>query len=200
MTSSPAEPRPVAYRLEAPISTSRLVLRPYAVADIDDYLAYYSRDDVTRFLLHGPITRQEAEKRLLSRETATGLNADGDLLVLAIELRETADAPARVVGDVDMQLKSAVNAQATIGWALHPDVHGLGYAVEAASALLDLAFTEAGVHRVYAELDPRNEASATLCRRLGMRHEAHFVDELFFKGAWGDTDIYAILDSEWSRD
>jgi len=198
MTSSPAEPRPVAYRLEAPISTSRLVLRPYAVADIDDYLAYYSRDDVTRFLLHGPITRQEAEKRLLSRETATGLNADGDLLVLAIELPETADAPARVVGDVDMQLKSAVNRQATIGWALHPDVHGLGYAAEAAGALLDLAFGVAGVHRVFAELDPRNEASAALCRRLGMRHEAHLVDELFFKGAWGDTDIYAILDREWT--
>jgi len=30
-----------------------------------------------------------------------------------------------------------------------------------------------------------------------MRHEAHFVDEMFFKGEWGDTDVYAVLDREW---
>jgi RimJ/RimL family protein N-acetyltransferase len=36
-----------------------------------------------------------------------------------------------------------------------------------------------------------------LCKRLGMREEAHFVEDLWFKGAWGDTGIYAILDREW---
>mgnify|MGYP003293019980 CR=1 FL=1 len=36
-----------------------------------------------------------------------------------------------------------------------------------------------------------------LCRRLGMREEAYLVEDLWFKGAWGDTAIYAILDREW---
>src|SRR5436190_1234172 len=56
-----------------------------------------------------------------------------------------------------------------------------------------------GLHRVSATLDPRNEASAALCRRLGMREEAHHVEDLWFKGEWGDTAIYAILDREWRR-
>jgi RimJ/RimL family protein N-acetyltransferase len=46
---------------------------------------------------------------------------------------------------------------------------------------------------VLAQLDPRNDASIA----LGMREEAHFVEDLWFKGDWGDTVVYAILDREW---
>jgi aminoglycoside 6'-N-acetyltransferase len=60
-----------------------------------------------------------------------------------------------------------------------------------------VAFEELGLHRVFAQLDPRNEASAALCRRLGMRLEAHFLEDLWFRGAWGDTAIYAMLAREW---
>ena len=48
-----------------------------------------------------------------------------------------------------------------------------------------------------AELDPRNTASIALCKRLGMREEAYFVEEMMFKGEWGDTGVYAILEREW---
>jgi RimJ/RimL family protein N-acetyltransferase len=36
-----------------------------------------------------------------------------------------------------------------------------------------------------------------VCRRLGMREEAHFVQDIWFRGAWADTGIYAILTGEW---
>ncbi|MFW8746231.1 GNAT family N-acetyltransferase, partial [Mesorhizobium japonicum] len=55
----------------------------------------------------------------------------------------------------------------------------------------------AGFHRLKAEVDPENAASIAVCRRLGMRVEAHFVRDLWLKGAWVDTGIYAILDDEW---
>jgi len=199
MTNSPAEPRAVGYRFDRPIATERLVLRLFTLDDVEDSYSYQSRDDVTRYMLYDALSRDEIVERIRIREGATGLDNDGDFLVLAVELPGTADVAARVIGDVDLQLKSAANGQATIGWAMHPDFQGRGYAAEAAGALLDLAFDAAGLHRVYAELDPRNAASAALCTRLGMRHEAHFVDELFFKGAWGDTDVYAILDREWAQ-
>ena len=63
--------------------------------------------------------------------------------------------------------------------------------------MLDLAFDEIGLHRVYAELDPRNDASIALCTRLGMRPEALFVEHMMFKGDWADTAIYGILAREW---
>jgi RimJ/RimL family protein N-acetyltransferase len=80
---------------------------------------------------------------------------------------------------------------------MHPDFHGEGYASEAASAVLDIAFRTIRIHRVVAELDPRNAASIALCLRLGMREEAFFVKDLWFKGDWGDTGAYAILRDEW---
>ena len=185
------------FQYSEPIVTPRLTLRVFTLDDVDDSLSYQSCEDVTRYMLYNALSRDEVEERIRIREGATGLNNDGDFLVLAVELPATATEPARVIGDVDIQLKSVANAQATIGWAMHPDFQGQGYAAEAAGALLDLAFETAGLHRVYAELDPRNAASAALCVRLGMRHEAHFVDEMFFKGEWGDTDVYAVLDREW---
>jgi aminoglycoside 6'-N-acetyltransferase len=65
--------------------------------------------------------------------------------------------------------------------------------------VLELAFSTLGLHRVYAELDVRNDASVALCRRLGMREEAHFVQDMMFKGEWADTGIYALLAEEWHR-
>jgi RimJ/RimL family protein N-acetyltransferase len=72
-----------------------------------------------------------------------------------------------------------------------------GYATESARALIDRCFEDWGVHRVYAEMDPRNRASARLCERLGMRLEAHLREESRFKGEWGDLLVYAVLASEW---
>jgi RimJ/RimL family protein N-acetyltransferase len=69
---------------------------------------------------------------------------------------------------------------------------------EAARAVLRIAFDDLGMHRASAVLDSRNHASAAVCARLGVREEAHFVEDLWFKGAWGDTAVYAILDREWA--
>jgi RimJ/RimL family protein N-acetyltransferase len=49
-----------------------------------------------------------------------------------------------------------------------------------AAAVLEIAFGQPGLHRVFARLDPRNEASAGLCKRLGMRQEAYFVEDVWF--------------------
>ncbi|MEV0719508.1 GNAT family N-acetyltransferase, partial [Asanoa sp. NPDC050611] len=56
-----------------------------------------------------------------------------------------------------------------IGWHLHPDAWGRGYATEAAQAILDDAFSR-GLAKVVAVTDPDNQASQAVCRRLGMTH------------------------------
>jgi RimJ/RimL family protein N-acetyltransferase len=55
-----------------------------------------------------------------------------------------------------------------------------------------------GLHRVIARLHPDNTASVRLCDRLGMRHEAHHVEDLWNKGAWEDTGVHALLAREWA--
>jgi RimJ/RimL family protein N-acetyltransferase len=183
------------YEFAAPLRTARLVLRTMRDEDIDDIHAYHSRADVCRYLPFEPRTRDEVAEKVAKFSTALALNADGDYWQLAIE---RADDPGRVIGDVYFTIKSVADATGEIGWVLHPDHTGQGYMTEAASAVLAIAFDELGLHRVRAVLDPRNHASVALCTRLGMRQEAYFVEDLWFKGEWGDTAIYAILDREWA--
>lgn len=103
-----------------------------------------------------------------------------------------------VAGAMYFTLTSTDDLTAEIGWAVRRSFQGRGCAFEAASAILSLAFGELGLHRVYAELDPRNAASVALCLRLGMRREAHFVEHMMFKGEWADTGIYGLLAREWN--
>jgi RimJ/RimL family protein N-acetyltransferase len=185
------------YAFGAPLRTGRLLLRTMTEADVDDVHAYRSREDVCRYLMFEPQTRDEVAAKVARYAQAISLAGDGDYWQLAIE---RASAPGRVIGDLYFTVKSVANAAGEIGWTLHPEFAGRGYMTEAARAVLDIAFGTLALHRVTAELDPRNAASVALCRRLGMREEAHFVEDLWFKGEWGDTGIYAILDREWAAE
>ena len=95
--------------------------------------------------------------------------------------------------------EEAEHRQGEIGFAFHPDAQGRGYASEAATAVLELAFGLLGLHRVYGRTDARNVASAALMRRLGMRQEAHLRENEIFKGAWGDELVFAVLEDEFAR-
>jgi RimJ/RimL family protein N-acetyltransferase len=182
------------YTFPASLRTPRLVLRPMTDVDLDDIHAYHSRADVCRYLPFAPRSRDEVAAKIRKYSTALVLNGDGDYWQLAIE---RASDPGHVIGDVYFAIKNTSSATCEIGWILHPDHTGSGYMTEAAHAVLNIAFNEIGLRRAIANLDPRNHESAALCTRLGMRHEAHFIQDVWFKDEWADTAIYAILDREW---
>jgi len=182
------------YELDGPLQTERLLIRTMAMRDVDDIHVYQSREDVCRYLPFAPRSRDEVADKVAQFSEAIVLTGEGDYWQLAIE--RLAD-PGRVIGDVYFSLRSTANAAGEIGWTLHPSHAGQGYMTEAAGAILEVAFAGIGLHRVFARLDPRNEPSAALCRRLGMREEGCFVQDTWFKGEWGDTSIFAILAHEW---
>jgi RimJ/RimL family protein N-acetyltransferase len=171
--------------------TDRLVLRPFRHGDEDDVLAYRRRADVVRYMPTEPMDDAAAHAFIAERLTATTIQCDNDRIILAVE------HDGRVIGDVVLRTGLISDLQAEIGWALNPDYHGRGLATEAARELLAMAFSDLGMHRAWAQLDPRNVASARVCERLGMRLEAHFRHDIWFKGEWGDTWVYAILADEW---
>lgn len=178
-----------------PVLTDRLALRPFVVDDIEAMLAYRSRADVCRYLPFEPQDRASLLERLsgpaLSR---SDLTAEGQALTLGAWRRDTGE----LAGDIILFLRSEHDRGGEIGWVLDPEHGGRGLATEAARAVLDLAFGDLGLHRVEARLDARNERSAALCERLGMRREAHFVGNGWFKGAWSDLLVYGLLTTEWS--
>lgn len=184
---------------DSPLVTPRLVLRLMRPEDTEAVFAYQSRQDVCRYLLFEPRSRQQVADKVNQYASATRLECDHDYLQLALELRAGQECGGHVIGDSYFTLASVEHAGGEIGWTMHPDYTGRGFAGEAAAAVLDLAFATLGLHRVHAELDVRNDASVRLCRRLGMREEAHLVEDMWFKGDWSDTGRYAILAQEWRR-
>lgn len=97
----------------------------------------------------------------------------------------------RVVGDVALWLTGESERLAEIGWVLAPASAGQGLAAEAAAAVIDAAFAD-GLHRIEAQMDARNDASARLCERLGLTREAH-LRQNWWEGEWTDTLVYGLL-------
>jgi RimJ/RimL family protein N-acetyltransferase len=178
-----------------PLETDRLWLRPFTEGDFEALSAYQSRPDVTRFLYWEPRGPQEVRAALEKKIASRAIRSEGDVLALAVELRST----SQVIGDFILGLTSEQHRTAEIGYVIHPDHHGKGYATEAGWVLLRIGFEHLGLHRVVAGLDARNVASARVLEKLGMRQEAHFVENEFVKDEWQSAIEYAILDREWHR-
>lgn len=176
-----------------PIETARLLLRPVDPAsDPDAMAAYQSRADVCRYIPYEP-RGSERIAEVIREQRRTALTEEGQHLWLSVLLRDT----GRLIGDVLLFWHSSQHRGGEIGYAFNPDHHGHGYATEAAAALLDLGFDGLGLHRIIARIDARNESSARVLRRLGMRQEAYLVQNEWFKGGWSDEIDFAILEDEW---
>jgi RimJ/RimL family protein N-acetyltransferase len=173
------------------IRTQRLVLRSLRASDAERVQAYRSDPEVARFQSWD--TQSLDEVHAFIAEQRALCSAEPDWYQFAIAERST-DC---VVGDLGVHILEIDHRQVEIGFTLAPDAQGQGYAAEAVRGILGHLFVALGKHRVIASTDPRNERSIALLRRVGFRLEAHHRDSLWFKGAWADDMIFALLRSEW---
>ncbi len=185
--------RDLASSSEWPLETERLRLRLHSADDAGWLHELYSRPEVSRYLLDEPWTADITRDKVTERLSKTGLDGETGALALVIERDGVA------IGDIALWLTDHEHRQGEIGWVLDPAHGGQGFASEAVRAVLTLGFDHYKLHRITAQMDARNSASAALARRVGMRLEAHHVQDWFSKGEWTDTLIYARLASENMR-
>lgn len=176
-----------------PLRSPRLALRPLSERDVEALVAYRSLPEVCRYVPFEPMDEGDVRERLHGPWARTAFTAEGDAVFLGIELATTGE----LIGDLMLSWTSAEHRGAELGYVLHPAHAGHGYATEAAHRLLHVAFDDLGVRRVIARLDADNHSSARLAARLGMRQEAHLVENEWFKGRWSDELDFAILEREW---
>jgi RimJ/RimL family protein N-acetyltransferase len=170
----------------APIETKRLILRRFAPDDWRAVHRYMSDPHVTAFLPEGVMSPARARAYAVR-------NAKKPQAVALTE-----KTSGELIGHMPFHPWFGP-ATWEVGWALARDRQGLGYATEAASALLRYAFGALGCHRVIATCQPENSASWRVAEKLHMRREAHFRSCLAQPdGTWWDEYFYAILAEEFA--
>ncbi len=180
-------------RPKYPIQTARLTLRPFAAGDLDDLYSFHSRPDVARYLYWEARTRDAVRGVLDRKIDERAILDEGGRISLAVGLRDS----GTVIGEVMLRWLSREHRQGELGYVFHPDYGGRGFATEAARVALALGFDGLGLHRMIGRCDARNVASVRVLERLGMRREAHLVQNEWFKGEWSDELVYAMLAAEW---
>lgn len=102
----------------------------------------------------------------------------------------------KVIGTIRLKVQNEQTRAADLGFVFHRQYWNQGYATEAISAVLRVAFTTLGLHRVWATCDTRNVGSRRVMEKVGMRREAEFRQDAFQKGQWRDSYLYAILEDD----
>jgi RimJ/RimL family protein N-acetyltransferase/N-acetylglutamate synthase-like GNAT family acetyltransferase len=181
-------------RTGPPLQTERLTLRDWEESDLEAVLALKSDPEVLRYTHEAPLDREGARAWLRAvivhnrRRPRRAYN-------LAVVDRDS----GAVLGWLGFGPPSRPHApdEYDLGYQLLRRHWGKGFATEAVRRIVRFAFEELGAHRVYAECDPENVASAHVLEKAGLRREAHFRRSDFKKGQWRDALQYAILAEEW---
>jgi RimJ/RimL family protein N-acetyltransferase len=158
------------------LRTDRLRLRPWTTApeDLDRLTDIYGRVEVTRWLGGTPSIPPD---ELVARWAAVRAQ-DQRFGCWAIEGPDSS-----IAGTVLFRPLPNGVGEVEVGWHLHPDSWGRGYATEAANAIIERGF-DAGLPEVYAVVRPGNRASVAVCRRLGMAPLGRFR-------RWYDVELEA---------
>lgn len=150
------------------VTTEQFVLRPFRHDDAADVLAIHSRLDVVKWLDNPPFHLMADKAEAIERIDAYHAREAEDPLCVhrAIEERAT----GRVVGSVLVsrceRIEGGFVGEHELGWHLHPDVAGRGFATQAARLLAAQAFM-AGHEELVIGMYPDNHPSAAVAARLG---------------------------------
>ncbi|NSW54188.1 MAG: GNAT family N-acetyltransferase [Anaerolineae bacterium] len=174
------------------IETARLCLRDYTPADLPAMLTLQTAPQ-TRYYDTETLTEAQVGQ-FLQRVIDEAAAEPRTHYHLAVCPRE---APQTAFGLVKLVLNYAPVGEWEVGWALLPAYWGQGYALEAARAMLDLAFGPCRAHRVVAFSHAANAASIRVMERLGMQHEGTLRETRRWQNQWADEVVYGLLEREW---
>src|SRR5215203_1631914 len=170
---------------------SRVALRWLDEGDVDALFDVFSNAEVMRYWSSPPLEDREAAQSLLTdihdkfrRRT---------YFQWGVARRED-DV---VMGTCTLFHLDTDNRRAEIGYALGREHWGKGYIGEALGALLGFAFGDLDLHRLEADVDPRNAASIRSLERLGFRQEGYLRERWIVNGEIQDALLFGLLRREW---
>jgi RimJ/RimL family protein N-acetyltransferase len=169
----------VVVAVEIPFRTNRLELREFTDADIADAHRMYTDPEVMLYVGHGPVSGEAETRGMLAAYTAH--QASHGFSFWAVVER----ASGALIGDAGLFLSQGVGPELEVGYTFARSRWGRGYATEAASACLGVAFGPLGFDEVIALVVPDNGRSLRVVAKLGMvpdgRRDAYGREHLVFR-------------------
>lgn len=158
------------------LDTPRLVLRPHRLDDFEACCFLHSDPEAVRMIYRKPLAREESWHRMLRFVGHWALLGYGMLLV---EERATRRVVGEVgLGDFHRGLGSDFDPFPEFAWMIASDVHGRGYATEAAQAMLNWMQIAFAPSRIVCIIDPDNGPSLRVAEKLGF----HIFGNAEYKG------------------
>jgi [ribosomal protein S5]-alanine N-acetyltransferase len=180
----------VVLTLTLPVRTSRLTLRDFVPGDFDAIHLYASDAEVTRFMFHGPRTVEDTQDylaRMLSSQRAEPR--------LIWELGVVVTSGDRLVGACDLTCEN--EREGDLGFIFAKDVWGMGYATEAALAMVRAGFEQLGLTRIFSTCDVANGASARVLEKAGLTRVATLDRHKYALGTWWTSHLYERRRDDW---
>jgi RimJ/RimL family protein N-acetyltransferase len=167
--------------------TERLVARRFGPRDLVAFVAMRDDPEVARFQSWERYSEEDGRRFIA--ELATMQPGEPGWFQFALEQRAT----GLFVGDCGLFVDPADRRLARVGYTIARPFWNQGFASEAVMALTQFAFGQFNIHRITASVDPRNLASCRVLEKIGYVREGHFRQSEWFKGAWADDAVYAML-------
>lgn len=174
------------------LTTQRLVLREFVMADWPAVLAYQQNPLYLRYYEwteRTPESVQAFVQMFLDQQAAVPR--------LKFQLALTLRATGQLIGNCGIRQGQAQAPVADIGYELDPQHWGQGYATEAARAIVQFGFTHLALHRVESHCVADNVGSARVLEKVGLRREGCLRENQYYKGRWWDTLLFGLLRPEW---
>ncbi|SFD01277.1 ribosomal-protein-alanine N-acetyltransferase [Bacillus sp. 491mf] len=171
--------------------TERLCLRPLTIKDAADVFEYASNPEIGTYTVWYPHkTLQDSQ---IFVQSILDQYEKGEMAAYGIELKNE----KKMIGTCGFIEYDKNHHKAELAYAVSPNYWGKGIATEAAKAFIRYGFETLQLNRIEARCHASNVQSERVMKRLGMQYEGMLRKDMFVKGAYRDTKIYAILREEY---
>lgn len=176
---------------DLPLETPRLVLRPQRTEDASAFFSFLSDPETVRYWWTPPAEDvSEIEKQV--QRAIDGL-ANNQYLDLAMVLKSS----GHTIGKCSPFAFFEQCRRAEMGYLLGRPYWGHGYMAEATGELIRYGFENLGLHRIEADIDPRNRPSARVLERNGFLQEGLLRERWIVGDEVSDTAFYGLLRKDW---
>jgi len=175
-------------RENSPMESSRLILRPFSMEDVQDVFLYASDDIVTKYLTWSPHEDISQTEKVVKEFY---MNKPG---IFAIELKSV----HKCIGCIELRI-CPEHDKASFGYVLNRNYWNKGYMTEALKLIIDFAFSKLGLNRIESTHYVGNEGSGRVMQKCGMIYEGKGLQEVKIKGTYYDVVHYGILREDWIK-